>query len=449
VNRFSTSRRGLLGAMAGAFVGMLAGPARSMGRIPVGGELSFSLPHDTTVLDPYDLFDPLVALIGSAVFEPVYRQDLSGNIYASLAEGMPEREGENTRVRLRKGLVSARGSSLTARDLLASVERARRSAAGAILQEIPEGKVDRSDLGVAIFRQVEPMALAQALSSPLVVLTSLGSTPSRPDGTGAFLAVPGRGGITLERNPHAARGPSFLRRIRITPAPDLKTSLRSFEAQQADIGWLGAGLHQPRHDAIAFDAGAVGWIVLRTGREAGDWDAPGVAQRLVDSIQPARLAHLGLGPFSSSAVTETWGGPACKLLAPASCAHLVEVGATLASILSRSGHEVELSVMGSQEFKNRRQSRAFALMVDVVRPVGPVGVASLVALVAADDPARASSIVKHPPRLSSFDPRVLARTLRLGVVGGLRVAGATAPSVVMVLSKEGAGWDLGSVYRKR
>ncbi|PKN46445.1 MAG: hypothetical protein CVU63_07550 [Deltaproteobacteria bacterium HGW-Deltaproteobacteria-20] len=88
-------------------------------------------------------------------------------------------------------------------------------------------------------------------------------------------------------------------------------------------------------------------------------------------------------------------------------------------------------------------------MVDVVRPVGPAGMASLVALATADDGGRARSIVQYPPRLGSFDPRVLTRTLNLGVVGGLRVAGALAPSVVMAAAEEAEGWDLGAVYRRR
>lgn len=442
-------RRALLQGALGCAVWAWAAPSLALGRIPVGGELAFQIPHDTSTMNPYDLFDPLTALIGGAVFEPVFRQDRAGNVYASLAEGLPTRQRGGTRVRLRGGLVSARGRALAARDLIESVERARRGGASAVLLGIPEGKVDRSDGRVAVFGDVDPVELAQALACPLVALVSTPSTSVQPDGTGAFRADLGRDGLLLERNLHAARGSAFLRRIRITSAPDLKAPLRAFEAQKADVGWLGAGLHQPRADAVPFDLGSVGWIVLRTGREAGSWNAPGVAQRLLDAIQPARLAHLGLGPLPSSTTPVPWGGPACKLIAPARSAHLVEVAATLASILSRPGHEVELSALGPADFASRRASRVYALMVDVVRPVGPAGMASLVALATADDGVRARSIVQYPPRLGSFDPRVLTRTLHLGVVGGLRVAGALAPSVVMAVAEEGEGWDLGATYRRR
>ncbi len=442
-------RRALLRGAAGLAAWAWAAPAIAMGRIPVGGELTFQIPHDTSTMNPHDLFDPLSALVGAAVFEPVYRRDRAGNVYASLADGLPSRRGGSTRVRLRDGLVSARGRVLTARDLVESVERARRGGAGAVLLGIPEAKVDRSDGRVAVFQDVDPTELAQALACPLVALVSTQSTSAHPDGTGAFRADLGREGLSLERNLRAARGSAFLRRVRVASAPDLKAPLRAFEAQRADVGWLGAGLHQPRADAVPFDLGSVGWVVLRTGREAGSWDAPGVAQRLLDAIQPARLAHLGLGPLPTSTTPVPWGGPACKLVAPARSAHLVEVAGTLASILSRPGHEVELSALGPADFASRRSARGYALMVDVVRPVGPAGMASLVALATADDVVRARSIVQHPPRLGSFDPRVLTRTLHLGVVGGLRVAGALAPSVVMAAAEEGEGWDLGGVYRRR
>lgn len=444
-----TTRRACLAGLAAlAGAGWLR-PALAMGRIPLGGQLAFHLPHDTSRLDPFDLSDPLAAILGHDVFEPVYRLDQGGNPYPSLAAGMPEREGRDTRVRLRDGLQSGRGRPLLARDLVESVERSRRGGGRAVLLGVPRGRVDRNDGRVAIFRNTDPVELARALASPIVPLVSTRSTPTHPDGTGAFVAKPSRRWVTLERNTRAARGPAYLRRVSITAADDMKAPLRAFEARRVDLGWLGAGLHQPRQDARGFDLGAVGWIVLRTGREAGPWSAPGVAQRLLNAIPPARLAHLALGPLPPSSTALPWGGPPCKLLASSQSAHLREVGKTLASILSNPGHEVELATVDRAELASRRASGAYALMVDLVRPVGPAGMATLVALATADDPARAQDIARHPPQLGTFDPRVLARTLQLGVAGGLLVAGAHDGSVVVRPSLVGAGWDLGGSFRRR
>ena len=444
-----TTRRAWFGAMAGLAGTAWLDRADAMGRIPLGGDLSFQLPHDTSTLDPYDLSDPLAAIVGADVFEPVFRLDRAGNPYPSLVEGMPTRDGATTRVRLRAGLHSGRGRPLLARDLIESVERSRRGGGSAVLINVPRGKVDRSDGRVALFQNTDPVELAQALASPIVALVSTQSSPTHPDGTGAFVAKPSRNGLVLERNTRAARGAAYLRRISIAQASDLKAPLRAFEARRVDLGWLGAGLHQPRSDAVPFDFGTVGWIVLRTGREAGPWGAPGIAQRLLNAIPPSRIAHLALGALPSSSAPLPWGGKACKLIAPARSAHLVEVGTTLASILSRSGHEVEMSAVNQGEFVSRRNSRSYSLMVDVVRPVGPPGTATLVALATADDRSRARAIVQSPPRLGSFDPRVLSRTLQLGVVGALRVVGAAVGSVQLFPSEDGPGWDLGATYRRR
>lgn len=440
-------RRAFLAAAAGC--GLLRlGEARAMGRIPLGGELSFELPHDTSRLDPYDLFDPLAALIGPAAFETVFRLDRTGNPYPSLAETMPTFEGGVARVGLRTGLRSGRGRPLIARDLIESIERARRGGGAAVLLAVPKGRVDPKNGRVAVFQSVDPIELARALASPIVPLASTLSTAQQPDGTGAFVAHPSRGYVLLERNTNAARGPANLRRIRIGQTDDLKAPLRAFEARRVDLGWLGAGLHQPRRDAVPFDLGDVGWIVLRTGREAGTWGAPGIAQRLLNAIPPGRLAHLVLGPLPPSDTSLPWGGPPCKLLAPTNSAHLVEVAKTLASILSRPGHEVEVQALTQAELGSRRATRSYALMVDLVRPIGPPGIATLIAMATADDPTRAVAIARHPPRQSSFDPRVLARTMQLGVVGALRVSGAVVPAVDLVASPDG-GWDLGASYRRR
>jgi peptide/nickel transport system substrate-binding protein len=314
---------------------------------------------------------------------------------------------------------------------------------------VPTGRVDQADPQTAIFPGANPHVISQALASPLVVLASTHSTLDRPDGTGAFRATLGRSELALVRNLRAAQGPSFLRKITVQSAPDLKASLRTFEAERANLGWLGAGLYRPRAGAVPFDCGNAGWIVLRTGKQAGAWDAPGVGQQLLDGIEPTRLGHLGLGWLPPAASAVQWGGPRCKLVAPARSAHLAEVASALASILSRPGREVELSTVAAEEFANRRTTRDYALMVDVVRPLGPAGTATLLSLVSADDPVRAGMMAAQPPTVASFDPRVLARTLRLGVVGGLRVAGAVAPSVVVPVADTGAGWDLGAAYVRR
>jgi peptide/nickel transport system substrate-binding protein len=101
------------------------------------------------------------------------------------------------------------------------------------------------------------------------------------------------------------------------------------------------------------------------------------------------------------------------------------------------------------ELARRRSSGAFALLLDVVRPLGAPGLATLLALATADDRAAAIALARRPPRLASFAPRTVTRGLRLGVVGELRVFGAAAPEVKLAASPAGEGWDLGASFRAR
>lgn len=405
------------------------------------------VPHDTAQLDPHDLSDPMAAIAGPAVFEPVFRLDASGTPYPSLAQSAPVRDGANVLVFMREGLRSSRGRALDARDLVASVERARARGATALLSGIPKPVVARTQNRVAVFRDVDPVELARVLSSPLLALVSRTSSPTAPDGTGPFRADTSAERLVLTRNRYAARGPAFLDQVTLMRAGELAEPLRAFEARQVDVGWLGAGYYQQRTDAVAFDFGSVAWVVLRTGSEAGSWAGPGVAQRLIDGIPPERLAQLVIGSYPAQSAPISWGGEPCELIAPARSPHLTEVARTLASILSAPGHEITVRVLPDAEVDRRRRSKAYALMIDLVRPVGPAGVATLIALATADDPVRARSIVRAPPKLTSFAPRVLARTLGLGVVGDLRVAGATLESIHLVPQADGSGWDLGNSYR--
>src|SRR2546428_425756 len=105
---------------------------------------------------------------------------------------------------------------------------------GAILASVPRPVAHKGDALAAVFGPVDPGHLARALCSPLVALLPRRFDPGAPDGTGAFRADISPSGISLTRNLNAARGPAFLDAIDIAPAEDLKTSLRSFEAERDD-----------------------------------------------------------------------------------------------------------------------------------------------------------------------------------------------------------------------
>ena len=424
-------RRALLAAV------LAAGPAGALGRTPVGGALRVALPLDVGELDPHSLDDPLAALFAPAVADPLFALDSSGAPYPALAAALPERAPAGVRVTLRPGLSSARGRSLTARDAVLSLERARKRGAGAVLAAFGSPAVDRKDPLAFVVPSSDPMALARALSSPVTALVPRGFSPLAPDGTGAFRAELSRGALALERNPRAARGGAFLDRIEVREAADLATALRAFESERTDLGWLGSGLHRPRPGAVAFEGPEYGWVVLRTGRDAASWGAPGVAQNVLDALPLDRLRHLGVSADAPTRRGASWGGGAADLVV-ADAPQLAEIATSLASLLSRPGHAVRAAPVARAELAERRASGRFALMLDFVRRIGPPGPATLHALLAAASPGLAA----RPPEAASYEPREIARRLPLGVVGSLVVSGARLPAYRSL-----EAWELGAVFR--
>ncbi len=400
-----------------------------------------------TSLDPHDPCDPTAALFAHAVFDQLFALETSGEPFPTLAADLPTTDGGKTMVRLREGLVTARGRKLDARDVVFSVQRARRSGATAWWGDLPAPTPHGKDPLTVVFSTADASRIAKTLSSPLFALVPRAFDPASPDGTGAMMPQISGQRMVLKRNVSAARGASFLEEVTVDQAADLSASLRSFEGNLTDIGWLGSGLHAPRPGAQAFDMGSVAWIVLQTGNEAGAWGAPGLAQQLLDGLAPERLQHFGLGPLPAPTGNAEWGGKPCELLIQEGSAYLEELGRTVASLLSRPGHEVTVKALPRAELGRRRGAGSFVVALGVVRPFAAQGIATLVTLAAASDPSSALELMRSPPRLSTFAPRTLTRTLKVGVLGELRVVGAHAPDVRLAKSTTGEGWDLGASYR--
>jgi peptide/nickel transport system substrate-binding protein len=442
-------RRFLAGMAAFAGISALANPARALGRTPFGGRIAMHLPWPTVGIDPHDLRDPTAALFASAIADAIFAADPGVPPYPTLAAAMPSREGEGTVVRLREGLKTARGVALDARDLIASVERARTRGAAAVLAQVPRPVAHKTDPLAVVFGPIDPAHLARALASPLCALLPRRFDPGAPDGTGAFRADISATGISLTRNLLAARGPSFLDEIVIAPASDLKTSLRSFEAESDDIGWLGFGLHDGRKGAVKMELGRAAWIVMSTGPEAGAFNLPGVAQRLIDALPPERLAHLGIGALPAATGDPAWGGAPADLLVDDASPHLVEVARAVAPILSRPGHEVTALPMARAEIARRRARGKAALAIEIVRAVGPTPLHALFSLATAEDVTRGRDIGRAPPRgLTSTAARQLTNDLRVGVLGELRITGGAIPEIAFARSISGEGWDLGASFRR-
>lgn len=406
-----------------------------------------TLPWPVDRIDPHDVTDSGAALFGHALFDELYALEPSGEPFPTLAADAPLVEGSRTIVRLREGLVTAAGDRLEARDALFSIQRARKGAATAWWGDVPAPALHPKDRLALVFATSDAARVARTLSSPLFALVPRTFDPARPDGTGAMSAELGPSRLVLRRNPNAARGPSFLEELVVEQASDLSSSLRSFEGKLTDVGWLGSGLHGARPGAQSFDMGSIAWIVLQTGAEAGPWGGAGVAQRLLDGLAPERFQRFGLGAMPAPDGSAEWGGRPCELWVHEGSAFMGELGRTLSSLLSRPRHEVTVRAGSAAEIARRRAAGTFSLMLGIVRPFSGSFLGSHVALAAAIDPKNGLELQRRPPRLTTFDPRSVTRTLTLGVLGELRVMGAHAADVRLARNQTAEGWDLGSTYR--
>jgi peptide/nickel transport system substrate-binding protein len=341
---------------------LLAPGARALGRTPVGGALRVVVPFRLRRLDPHVLDDPVAALFASAIADPLFALDALGRVYPALAAALPEPTTGGASVKLRPGLLSARGLPIGAADVIASLERARARGARALLADVAPPRRHRSDPLTLEFSNLAPAALAQTLASPLTAVLPRSYSPFEPDGTGAFAARFAENALTLSRNDQGARGPAFLDRIEVGTASDLADALRAFEVGSVDVGWLGSGLYRPRRGAVPFRGAHYGWAILRLGKAVGKWGAPGVAQQLLDSIEPSRFRHLGLeepGPARRSTVH--WGGGPASIRVLEDAPQLVLIARTLAAALGRPGNELEpKSSAGARAATSRCWSTSYA-----------------------------------------------------------------------------------------
>lgn len=425
-----------MGATLAALLGARAAAAR--GRAPVGGKIALRIPWSVSSCDPHDLYDPFAAFFGDALFDTLYAIGEGGRIVPSLAEREPEPVRNGLRITLRSGLKTARGKNLTTTDVARSIARARARGAKAWLSDIPAPIVD--PLGLS-FTFRDAGRLARAFASPIVAIVPDGFSETSPDGTGPFRHTTRGEAVVLVRNPVAARGPALLEEVTIRAAPDRSASLAAFERGADDLGWLEGGL-RTRPDSTDFDLGVVGFAVLYVGQAAQSWDAPGVAQRICDELPASRLASFKLGPPWPTASGQGWGGPPAAIVVRDDAPYLVELAQSIAALISRPSHEITVRQVPPAEIAQRKAARAHALLLDVVRSIAPGSFGASVALATADNPTRAEALVRHPPKLGDVPARTLTRTMRLGVVGEIRVVGGRMPQTVLAASPNG-GFDLG------
>jgi len=384
------------------------------------------------------LDDGFSALFASAVCEPLFALDATGNAYPALADGFPAPQGAGCRLSLRPGLKTGAGRDLTGADVLATLARARLRGAAGVLGEIETPQLDPKEPLAIVFPRSNSERVVSALSSPLTALVPRNFSPLVPDGCGAFRVELAPGRAVFTRNPQAARGPSYLDAIEVGSNIDLAELLRGFEAGETDVGWFGSGLYHSVKDAVAFETPRYAFAVLMAGKAARAFGAPGALQPLLDAIPSSQLAHLGLrGLPERASGSASWGGPATTIAAPSGAPQLVAAAQAIAGSLSTQGHALSVVEKSAAEIAELRASRQFGLLVDCVRAPSASARDVELALRTAANP----DAVKHAPRTAPAPPRQLGRQISLGVIGELCVWGARRAGFSGL-----DGWQLGSIF---
>lgn len=419
-----------------------AGLALGMGRKPHAGRLRLCLPWALDGIDPHDANDPAAAFFGGAIASPLYAIDPSARVYPTLAAALPDLTPTGATLTLRAGLAASNGRALDARDLVFSLERARRLGGNAVLGRFARPRRIPGDALSVHFERADPVALAHALSSPLCALVPRDFSPRAPQGTGAFRARLDRGALSLERNPYAPRGPAWLDRIEVATVADLAEALRRFEAGEVDLGWLGRGLHRPRENSRLVAASDVGWVVLRAGRRAGRWGGPGAIAGLLANLAPSQLERFGLGAPNTNVRPYPYAGPDCELLTRDDSSYLLELGRTLAELLGSASSRVTLKPIPIAQLREAKRSGDYGFLLDIVRSLGPSVHDAQLSLLQEQNPELTRNPPTLPPNLAEGGwIEHTTRTLNLGVVGSLRVLVAHSPEVRGL-----EGWDLGDVW---
>ena len=399
---------------------MVAPTALARGRTPLGGKLTFTVPLPTSRLDPHDPFDSLAALIGHAVFDPLYGSGPLGPVPV-LAEALPRMSAGKVLVPLRSGLRTAGGRAIGFADVEHSLQRA--AVHSPLIAAAGKPERVRGEQDTIAF--AAPMAsVLAALSSPLAAIASKGSTPSAPDGTGAFSVRLGAAEAVLSRSLMAATGPSFLESITLRRAASLEACLRDFEAERSDWGWLGMGLFAARPGAQAFALGSLGAVVLSATPQTEGLSQRGATQRLVDLLPRSRLAHTGLSGLGEGSAGVRWEARPVDLFVESGNVQLEEVASPIAAVLSQPQHEVTVRKVTGAKLAEARTRREPALALTLVRSASRqrMAVGGALAKLEGGD-GRGLDAVEPRRACAELHSGVVGELLlRGGVIAGLRLA---------------------------
>ena len=362
-------RRTFLAAI-GAVSATLAVPASAEGRA-----VRMRWPWPVRSPDPHSATDLVAALIGAALFPPLYVRAIDGMLEPRAAVGAPKEAGKGALKGLRVDLAPGVRPS----DVVSSISNARVGGARLALRDVPVPRVDGAH-GVIFPGLVDHDALMRRLATPLAGIARIEPRRLLPSGPWD-MSVETRDSVTslrLVRRPNApavglsaSAHPTRIMRFELDGAVDLGRSLRAFERYESDVAWLTDGLFAPRPGARSIDLGALGYLALRAGKEAPELQRAGTVLSIVDAIASDRMSHLGLIRRGQLLTPESASGRDPSTLAPnvpVLVRSSMPIAVAAAEILARDLGGIARS-LDDATFEKAMSDGRFPLALDVVRAI--------------------------------------------------------------------------------
>jgi ABC-type transport system substrate-binding protein len=313
-----------------ALATIAGGHAGAETRPPYGGDIVAPLLGEPASLDPVRATAHAEVSVVELVCDTLYRVDASGEAQPRLAAGPPALgdNGLTARIRIREGVRFHDGSTLTASDVIRSLERARRDTrAGWWLAPVKSIAAESGEIVLTLRRSTPE--LTTLLAAPATAVTPRGAAVTKDElvGTGPFslrLVDRKRRRIVLDafEDHHAGRPYVDVVELRWYEAAD--DEAKAYEAGRTHVSFRGsvafAG-HKPKHDTARVTGPATVLAYIGFGTAHADilahtgfrravslaidrdgFTSVGTGEPVSGALQPAAPALGGPSPKSSERV---------------------------------------------------------------------------------------------------------------------------------------------------
>lgn len=317
-----------VGALALLAVLGLAAPARGESRPAYGDTVVGGLLGAPATLDPVAARSHAELSVVELLFDPLYRVD-GDRVVPAIAAALPEVDDDPrlARVPLRTGVLFHDGRPVTAADVAASLERARRAGTPG-LEPVVSVRADRDAVVLRLRRPLPDLAARLAVAAASITRSGRAVSGSTAVGTGPFrLARLDRRRRLVRLDAHELHfaGRPYVDRLELRWYPGEGGEARAYETGASHVSLRGAVAfagHQPKHPTEIAEGPATILVYVGFGRRTPQVTGSRAFRRALSrALGREGLRHLGNGERivpTLSPAAQALGGPRPprRLLAP-------------------------------------------------------------------------------------------------------------------------------------